>query len=538
MLKTKVKRGKKEMKENIKFSESLSFLLSTLDISISRLAKAINVDSSLVNRWVNGRRIPSYKTNYVYNISDYLAGKVQNSFQTKYIDEFYCRICNDRKIEDDMKEKIKKILAESQGYSIELRKIELMKNKLKSVDKEQFSNNNKFINLSKQDKLVIGSKNVLSKSLSLLETAANTKCKNNNTIFISFINDICFMKHNSNNLINCREILLRAIRNGWNILFLLRLDNNCERTIEFINFSKLLVKTGKLSLYYLTKYDTLNTGKDIISVPEIGAVLAMSTTHHFENERAFYFKSIDAIDTCQKYFTTLLKNYAKPVIKYYSADNGLEYCEFLTGIKSRMSNRFLYKYGFNIITLPENLYKKLLNRNKPSNSRLIKKLKFYKKRLDSFLSNIDKYEYWDIYQIDSIENLINHGELCFYSYGGVEIMHMENEDIIEFLQNIIYLLETYENYNIGLLTQNPDKDFICFDFYCIVKERQAAVIEAYGASKVTPEVRFLIEEPMIVKALSEHFRDIWAHISPVNKDKKEIISWIQYHINLLKNSNK
>lgn len=524
------------MKENIKFSESLSFLLSTLDISISRLAKAINVDSSLVNRWVNGKRIPSYKTNYIYNISDYLAGNVQNSFQEKYISDFYCRICNDSKIEDDMKEKIKKILAEAQGYSIEFRKTELMKNKLKSIDKEQFSNNNQFINLSKQDQLIIGSKNVLSKSLSLLETAANTKCKNNNTIFVSFINDICFMKHNSNNLIYCREILLRAIRNGWNILFLLRLDNNCERTIEFINFSKLLVKTGKLSLYYLSKYDTLNTGKDIIAVPEIGAILAISTTHHLENERAFYFKSIDAIDTCQEYFKTLIKNYAKPVIKYYSTDNSLEYCEFLTRIKSRMSNRFLYKYGFNIITLPENLYKKLLNRKRLSNSRIIKELNFYKKRLDSFLSNIDKYEYWDIYQMDSIENLINHGELCFYSYGGMEIMHMESEDIIEYLQNLIKLLEIYRNYNIGFLTQTPDNDFICFDLYCIIKERQAAVIEAYGASKFTPEVRLSTEEPMLVKALSEHFKDIWAHISPVNKDKREIISWIQYHIYLLKNS--
>ncbi|QAT39831.1 helix-turn-helix transcriptional regulator [Clostridium sp. JN-9] len=524
------------MKENIKFSESLSFLLSTLDISISRLAKAINVDSSLVNRWVNGKRVPSYKTNYINNISDYLSGNVQNSFQKKYINDFYYRIFNDNIIEDDMEERIKKILAESQGYSIELRKMELTKSKPKSADKEQSSNSKQFISLSKQDQLIIGSKNVISKSLSLLEAAANTKCKNNNTIFISFINDICFMKRDSNNLIYCRKILLRAISNGWNILFLLRLDNNCKRTMEFINFSKLLVKTGKLNLYYLSNYDALNTGKDIIAIPEIGAIFTISTTNHLENERAFFFKSIEAIDTCQKYFRTLLKSYAKPAIKYYSTDNNLEYSEFLSRMKSRMGNRFLCRYGFNIITIPENLFKKLLNRKKLTSSRLTKELNCYKKKLYSFVSNIDKYEYWDIYQMDSIENLIDHGELCFYSYSGMEIVHLEPEDIIEYLQNLIKLLEMYKNYNVGFLTENSDKDLIYFDFCCIIKERQAALIESYGTSKFTPEVRLSIEEPMLVKALSEHFKDIWSHIPPVNKDKMEIINWIKYQIKLLKSS--
>lgn len=529
-----------EMKTNIKFSQCLGFLLTTLDISINRLAKAINVDSSLVNRWVNGKRMPSYKTTYIYNIAEYLSKNIQNSFQMQHISDFYYNICGDSVTEVTIEEKIKKILSESQGYSIECRKMDVIKNKTHIIGKEQIPNYNytPSINLSNKDKLIIGNKSVLSKAISLLEAAANEKCKDNSTIFISFINDICFTRHNHNALIYCRNIILKAINNGWNILFLLRLDNNYETTIKFINFSKPLIKTGKLNLYYITKYETLNTGKDIIVVPEIGALLTMSTTEYLESDRAFYFKNNAAIDTCMEYFNTLLRNFAKPIVKYYSIDNSLQHYEFLAHIENNIGNQFLYEHGFSIITLPEKLYKKLLNKKKLTHSRLLMELDFYRRRLNAFLSNISKYEYWDIYSMDSIENLIKHGEFYFYSYEGIEIMHMETEDIIEYLQNIINLLEAYENYNIGVLPHNPDNDLSCTDFCCIVKERQAAIIEVYGCSKLVPEIRFSIEEPMLVKALDEHFKDIWAHISPVNKSKNEIITWIHYHINLLKNNYK
>jgi predicted transcriptional regulator len=43
------------LKTNMKFVNVLNALLSTLNISANRLSKAINVDSSLVNRRLMGR---------------------------------------------------------------------------------------------------------------------------------------------------------------------------------------------------------------------------------------------------------------------------------------------------------------------------------------------------------------------------------------------------------------------------------------------------------------------------------------------------
>lgn len=161
---------------------------------------------------------------------------------------------------------------------------------------------------------------------------------------------------------------------------------------------------------------------------------------------------------------------------------------------------------------------------------MLKALLFYKKRLDAFLSNLKHYEHKDIYWADSIKKLITHKQLCLYCHTEFEIIDMEAQDIIELLQNIIHLLETYDNYNIAFLQNSHDYTTRFENSHCIFKERQAVMLESYEPVKITPVVRLSIEEPMMLNAFEEYFKDMWEHIPPLNKDKKEVISWIQRQI--------
>ncbi len=42
---------------------------------------------------------------------------------------------------------------------------------------------------------------------------------------------------------------------------------------------------------------------------------------------------------------------------------------------------------------------------------------------------------------------------------------------------------------------------------------------------------------MTVKAFTEYFNKIWDKISPVNKDKDEIVTWLQSYITILDKKN-
>jgi hypothetical protein len=559
---------------NIKFGECLKFLLSTLDISSNKLSKAINVDSSLVNRWIHEKRIPAYTTTYIESISDYLSMNIHNTFQEKRLNEFFLNVYENSESAnidaDSTKKKIKRALLEAQGYSIECNRKEQKEAKALSANKEKVSkvldseqpcctkqNYNKagdciynqgdtkdhvcsqkdfshFVDLSSEDKIIVGFENILTASLSLLETAANQPCVNNNTIYITYIQDTNIENHSLDDLIYLRNALFKAINNGWNVLILMRLDSNTNRTIKFMNFFKNLIKMGSFNIYYMKKYNSLTLGKETIVVPELGVLSCFSTKSNSKVDGAFYFKNKVAIDVLKNYFNVLLETDAHPLIKYYSDENKIDYGDYLTQYEDEIGNRFLNKYSFSLLTMPENLYHKLLKRKKLSKDEMPIALEFYRKRLKSFHSNLQKYEYKDIYMIDSIKDLIKQRKFYFYSYKGVELMELEVWDVIEHMQNIIKLLKAYENYSIAFIPRDTDSTLNNYNCYCLVKERQAVLFEIFESSKHMPKMQMSIEEPIVVNAIYEYYRETWENIAPVNNEKAKVVAWLQDQINLLK----
>lgn len=545
------------MRTNVKFGECLNSLLYTLGISMSQLSKIINVDSSLVNRWVNGKRVPAYNTKYIENIAEYLAKNIKNSFQKQSINELFLNVCGDNESVDNMEEKIKRILFESQGHSIECRKKGLRDRKSHFISEKRIpkylsnghlyfkkqnnikneyliTNANKFsssVDLSSEDKIIFGSDNILSAGVFLLETAASQECKNNNTIYITY-NNINETNNHHNDLIHYRNILLKAINNGWNVSLLLRL-NNISRAIRFIDFIKPLIGVEGLSLHYIDKYNSSTIGKEYIVVPGVGALSSFSTNTNSKINCAFYLKNKTAVDIFKNHFKVFLSTYAQPLIKYYPPENSIDYSCYLVKCEENIGSRLLYNYYFSVLTLPKNLYIKLLKKKMLSNDEILIALDFYTRRLNAFITNVKNYEYNDIYLADSINDLIKHRQFYLYDYTGIELIDLEVQDIIELFHNIINLLEAYDNYNIAIMSGDTDRMIKSSDFYCMVKERQAVLLEMSQPSEIAKKIRISIKEPMMIKSFEEYLREIWDRIAPVNKDKKEVITWIQRQIYLL-----
>lgn len=540
------------MASNLKFGKCLKQLLTASGTSINKLSKAINVDSSLVNRWVNEKRIPPYNTNYIDNISEHLSKNFKNSYQIQHLNELYETMCKGSEMNVCIRSKIKKILYEAQGYSIELKRMEKKERKALKINKNEISDIfssfqpdyefkvSEYISpaalssLSSEDKIVSGSKSVMSAALSLLNIASKKNPNGNSTIHISFINDFAIMEMTHDTLVYYRDALLGAIDNGWNILCLLRLNSDINRTARFIKLALPLMKTGKFDLYYFIGYDYFSAAGEILTIPEIGTLFGLATKANSGINHAILFKTIAAANIFCSHFNMLLTTIARPLMGYYKTDNPFEYDCFLIENEEKMGNRFIYKYNLCISMLPVKLYEKLLKRKNLSYNKMLKGIEYYKKQANAFLSNINYYEYKDIYCIDSVLNLIKCRKLCFYCNGEVEIMNLGLQDIIEILNNIIYLLVTYENYNVAFMPKKLDNTGKYSDYSFIFKERHALLLEAYIPSKNTPEVQLSIEEPLMIKAFDEFFKEAWNQIAPENKDKKDIIKWIQSHINLLK----
>ncbi len=115
------------MTTKIKFGECLHLLMSSLDISNSRLSKGLNLDSSLISRWLHEKRIPAYHSNYIESISSFLSEGILNSFQKQRLDDAINLVCPNLDETLTTKDRITKALLESQGFSLECKKTPIIK---------------------------------------------------------------------------------------------------------------------------------------------------------------------------------------------------------------------------------------------------------------------------------------------------------------------------------------------------------------------------------------------------------------------------
>ncbi|MBZ9616192.1 hypothetical protein [Clostridium estertheticum] len=496
----------------VKFGECLQLLLSSLDMGNNRLAKGINVDSSLISRWLHEQRIPSYNGNYIESITNFLSKNILNSIQEQRLNDVFKMICGNFDVRISMKNKIMKALLEAQGCSLEGKKIRT----------------NKKIGLSddKDNNIIIGRKNVLASILALIERAGKEKCKDNNVIYLSSDNNLDLIKIEED-FIGWKDAILKALINGWTVKFLFKLNQNIKEIMNLILFTIPLLETGRFLLYYYKTYDVASHGREVAIIPGEGAFSCFSTSLNSEIDCAFYTNNQVGIDILCKNFNIILLPLSKSLMEYYDLDESLAYNNSLDESDNTAGSRFLFKNSFSLLLIPNMLLKKLLNKLSFTNDQLINILELHKRRANSFLLNIKQYEYFDIYPLISMQNIIKNKDFSFNCFNVVNTINFDIEDIIIIIQNILNLLKTYDNYKFSFVNETLYKNRGNSVSSFIIKERYSVHIESSKHA-------IIIQEPMVVNAFEGYFKEIWGQISPIDKDKKEVIKWLAHQVDTLK----
>lgn len=544
------------MNSNISFGECLKYLLTTLDISMSRLSKVINVDSSLINRWIHGKRIPPYGTSYIEKIAEFLSKNIYNTYQIEKINELYKKIYGDTRFINNEEEKIRKMLLETQGYSIENKKIEKIAHKnyyansnhnqvfklhskyMKEQGKNEINNNfnqiTNSIQLSHDDMIICEIDNIFTAAITLTEEAAKKKSSKGNVIYITFdnkdFNTISYKKLNY-----WKDTLLKAIGNDWQVIYLMKVDNNANITYIFFNLLLPLIQTKKVTLFSFDKYDTISSQRLVFLASGIGAMSSFPTNSNFITDRCFYFKNHAAIDIFKNYIEVLIETQAHSILNYYSENNNDEYYNLLSQVMEKSGDLLYYNNKLNILLMPEKLYKKLLLRKKLKYNELFLSLLYYRRQLTAFMLNLQNNVLKEIFFTKSMEELIHHHHIYIDKYGGGELVELEPEEIVEFLQNIIDILKTFKNYQVAVIHNINDYFENMKEYNFTIKERQGVFFYIIKQAEYESEMQLSINDPMLVNAFEDYFNDIWSRISPISKDKNDTIAWLQSYIEVLKN---
>ena len=238
-----------KMVSNIEFGICLKLLIDAVDISGSKLARIINVDSSLVNKWINGSRVPPYNTLYIDSISDYISKNIMNSYQNKRVNEILEMFVLESKIDEkaDITYKIKSALLEAQGYSLEKRKTRKVKNKKTVFNNENINTLERICDcthLTSDDFIIFGTENIFNAAFDLLNKALAVKPEsepilitNNNRLYYRLLSD-SFYK-------NWEKLMIKILNQEWTVLSLYNLDDNLERSKSLISEIFSLISHGK-----------------------------------------------------------------------------------------------------------------------------------------------------------------------------------------------------------------------------------------------------------------------------------------------------
>lgn len=533
------------------FSTRLKELMSAVETSNSKLAKALNVDASLIYKWLHNKTIPPCNSPYIDLISKYITKNIINSHQFNIIRNLakvYLPCCEEI-TESNILDSVKKMLLESQGYSIKMRKA-ITNNVSKKCQKPLFIkshansniintiNINELIgnNIFSNVQVISGHKEVLIAAIDLLNEANRAKPEINDPILMTITSDVYKPAYYPELSFSWKVLLDDVLEKGWNITYLIKTNNNNIRNLKIINDMLIAISTGRCQIYYNNNTE-FNPPLEIILVPKSGVLLFLSSFDNYQFDIAFLVKDSAAINTFKEYFYQISAS-AKPLLRssnpLESVESQIEYSEAETAL----GNKFCINLGLTTITIPLSLYENYLQRSTISNEERTKKILCHKSRIKSFEAQVKQYKFRDIIAYEALDNLVNKCEYSLYDkyYISSDITFSKN-DAITHLLNIIQLLKSYENFEIGLVSKEQIKTLPITNW--MVKENSAVVLftfllDSADIHESTDNVKtargFTITEPNIVKSFESYFNNLWNSIEPLKKDKNEVIKLLELKI--------
>ncbi|MHB8065820.1 MAG: hypothetical protein ACYDG2_24920, partial [Ruminiclostridium sp.] len=383
--------------------------------------------------------------------------------------------------------------------------------------------------------IITGYEDVLNTALQLLETASTANSISTEPIMITLLTEMNKLPYYQDFNNKWRNALCNLTRRGWSIIYLVHINNNNFRNFKIIEDMLIPISTGKYQVYY-TSGNEYTLPFEIVLVPGAGSLLCISSVDKHQVDSAFLTKSKDAINIFSGFFYQLLASSKSLLKSCLPIDLGFQklYCE----TEETLGNRFSLIRELSTLSIPITLYEQNLKKSKIPNEERVNKFLYHKQRIKTFESQVKHYKFRDIICDECIVNIIERKKYShfdkYYTFNDITIT---NDDIIKHLANTIYLLKSYKNYEIGLISKNLIGSLPITNW--IVKENSAVGIITYTPENsgylesdefINTSRGFIVSESNIIKAFECFFCNLWNQLQP---DKKEIISQFENYIKIL-----
>ncbi|MGE5397459.1 MAG: helix-turn-helix domain-containing protein [Chitinophagales bacterium] len=535
---------------NFLFGDKLAYLMRGFQISNSKLAKAINVDPSLISKWINNRRKPSPDSAYINQIAEYFARMnwidmrhknliVEMGLDTKTFFENRDPLARIETLTDWLREQfdlspasnvstltsftssassLTSLLNSLHNFSAQADSIPDVLLPIPSVKLESgdISSYELFKGRSGKRQAVYRFLNLVLKSSKPVE------------LLLSSEENIRWLIEDQDFLFNWAALLKAVLDRGHRIKIVHKVNRDPSNITAVMNQWIPLHLTGRVESYYYPKYEETSLQKTMFVAPELAAVLSATSEKKSDNDLTFFIEDPRVVDMAQENYLVFLSE-CRPLVNVYARGKMMKlHCEIID-LEKKPGSYYILKEIPSSVTIPFETYSGILGRTEFDGNTKQELLDLHRRRIAQFNDNLRYYRHREYYPIEAIDELINE-DGCIYP--GIELLQeqpilIQPTQLLEHLQNILGLLETCANYEVIFFNRRtvpvPSKMYLAF------KEDSSVLMSSCNETGENP-IAIVTSEGNIIQAFEDYFESINQQVPPGHRNKEWVCGQLKKRI--------
>jgi transcriptional regulator with XRE-family HTH domain len=389
--------------------------------------------------------------------------------------------------------------------------------------------------------VVRGWADMVQEALALIDQAPAPLDPQKNTLLISTFAQASWVQAERYNHTG-QEVLRRACARGWQVCHVWRLTKEVRRTIGVVRMVLDMAGTGQYRVLYLPTYEMLQPAYDLLVVPGVGAMVYFSTEDGSGLDGALVLHEREQVDLLWAHFQQIAAQ-ARPLLQVFLGEEEPLFAQTIAETYERSGGRALVKDGLSFVTEPASWSREnsaWAYRTGKTGSALAALIEHRQRHQAAFERHVRTYLYRDVCPMRAVHELVEAGRYMPTAMATAKSMLAAPlEDRIEHLENTIAVLRAHQHYELALIDTHEEQDTSLLP---------SRFWEVAGGMRVFTNMRVLdtyrrpvsagvmIYEATVVGAFQQHFDDVWARISPRNKDKEYVLWWLERQLDHLRDT--
>lgn len=504
------------------FSERLSFLMTVLNVTNIRLARALSVDASLVSRWRAGTRTPGKNSEHIKTIAAYFAGQATMDYQK-------AALCETIGVAPEQYSHEPRLLAELllgwlAGKALpNTRIIDRFIGKLdmfKQTKCPSPADNSTFLSaghrhggMPLKTEVFYGIKGKQAGVFRFLSAVAahHKPC----TLLLYSDENIEWFSGDREFLAGFVRMLTNIIARGHKIKIIHNLSRDMVEMFAAIDFWLPFYLSGAIEPYYCPKYREHYFRRTIFIAPGIASLTSTTLAGREKSAANLFCVDPGFLDSLTNEFNDYLAM-CRPLMHIFTNDNPAGLTSLLAEFAEQPGHSLVLSSSLTTVTMPDGLFERLLDRTGIKGETKENLLSLRRANYKSFITNLENHTYTEIVSLPSPEEMSS-GQVPVESphlFSGTTLCYSLHE-YKSHLENIVRLLRNVKNFRFYPCRRRGSLQNIGLT----VKDEVGVIVTKTDP----PATVFAFNQPNMTNAFYCYLEDIISSIPHKNRDRQEVI---------------